>query len=117
MDLFRTGKTVYGNGSYAPNRGTNNPAGYIKREVNKTGPLGGVSNFGSTGRSETRSGLARKALERQGLKEAKPAQPANGFIKQKPVSDPVKKLGTQAARKQRRKMIVTKFGALKLGSN
>lgn len=117
------GKTVFGNGSYAPNRGTNNPAGYIKREINKQGqeginkqgPFGGVSNFGSTGRSETRSGLARRALERQGSKEPSSSSPSNGFIKQKPSKG---SLGAKRSLAPKRKrMIITKYGALKLGDS
>lgn len=118
MNPFLTGKTVFGNGSHAPTRGTNNPAGYIKREinngadVNKSGPFGGVSTFGSTGKSETRSGLARKALERQGSKEPKP-NTNSGFVKRKNPTGLAQKVGQ--SRKERKRLIVTKFGALKLG--
>lgn len=59
-------KPIYRSSSHVPTRGTNRPEGYIKREIKlnaaKQGPFGGVSKFGSTGRSETRSGLTREAL-------------------------------------------------------
>lgn len=79
-------RPVYRNSSFAPTRGTNNPTGYIMRAnrmgagVPNTGsgrqvignkrpitPFGGVSKFGSTGRSETRSGLAKQAMQRRQL--------------------------------------------------
>lgn len=73
------GRTVYRNSSYAPTRGTNNPAGYIQRGLNQqqapsmpqivhggnVGPYGGVSSVGSDGQSDTRSGLAARALNSQ----------------------------------------------------
>lgn len=74
------GKTIYRGSSYAPTRGQNNPQGYINRGLNnkKQGPFGGVSRFGSTGRSETRSGLAKQALDRmlsQGGRNTNPIPP------------------------------------------
>lgn len=69
------GRTVYRNSSYAPTRGTNDPTGYIRRgiqqrpgiipQTNNAGPYGGVSSVGSDGESDTRSGLAQRALNSQ----------------------------------------------------
>lgn len=119
MNPFMTGKTVFGNGSYAPTRGTNNPAGYIKRDINKSGPFGGVSRFGSTGRSETRSGLAKAALARQETNDPQsvPLRQPSDFIKRKPAVNTDANLQSQAMQQQkpRRRMIVTRLGALKLG--
>lgn len=61
------GKTIYNNGSYVPNQGTNDPTGYINRSVRQQGNqgiYGGVSTFGNDGQSDTRSGLAASALQR-----------------------------------------------------
>lgn len=86
------GKTVYRGGSYAPTRGQNNPQGYIQREQKKLpnerkqGPFGGVSNFGSTGLSETRAGLAKQALKRQ-LKHQGGNTPAREIPLNIPASD------------------------------
>lgn len=83
-----TGNRVYRMGSYAPTRGTNNPTGYLKRELKKRGgkatpakkaqPLArkepikkavpqkhGISQTGGDGKSDTRSGLAAKMLPGQ----------------------------------------------------
>lgn len=75
------GKTVYRGSSYAPTRGTNNPTGYLQRELSKQGLVddgnnnnpngnvglhGGVSTVGSDGNSDTRSGLAANALKTTG---------------------------------------------------
>lgn len=35
FNRFAAGRKVYGNGSYAPTRGTVNPSGYVKRELKK----------------------------------------------------------------------------------
>lgn len=53
-----TGKKVYSGGSYAPSKGTNAPSGYLQRELSKRG----VSRVGGDGQSDTRSGLASRAL-------------------------------------------------------
>jgi hypothetical protein len=77
-----TGKRVYRMSSHAPTRGTNNPSGYIKRELRndnkperaqriqplkpaepvykKAAGNHGVSKVGNDGQSDTRSGLASK---------------------------------------------------------
>lgn len=69
-----TGRPLYNGGSsYAPNRGSVGAAGakgYMKRELRKdaiqqhggSGPFGGVSQFGSDGESDTRSGIAARGL-------------------------------------------------------
>lgn len=61
-----TGKRVYRNSSFAPTRGTNNPSGYIERELRNNmqarTPYQGVSKSGTDGQSDTRSGLAATAL-------------------------------------------------------
>lgn len=74
------GKTVYGQGSYAPTRGTNDPSGYIQRGLrnnaspsgtvnpgtaNNQGIYGGVSATGGDGESDTRSGIAQATLNGQ----------------------------------------------------
>ncbi len=99
-----TPRPIYRNSSFAPTRGQNDPRGYIMRELakrlgqggqaqqpglgqrfnagqrpmlpqlGKTGPFGGVSRFGSTGRSETRSGLAKQAMAKNQGPQA-PGQP------------------------------------------
>lgn len=96
-----TPRPIYRNSSFAPTRGTNNPQGYIMRELakrakigmltrpnqtgakpatpGKTGPYGGVSKFGSTGRSETRSGLAKRAMsQNQGVQAPNRPRPVGG---------------------------------------
>lgn len=56
---YSVGNRVYNGGSNAPTRGTVDPMGYIDREMNKPG---------STGPSDSRSGLAAAALRRlQGI--------------------------------------------------
>jgi hypothetical protein len=81
-----TGKRVYRMSSYAPTRGTNNPKGYVERELrNRTKPqkvqkqlpqkraepiqkkiagTHGVSKVGKDGQSDTRSGLAASTLNK-----------------------------------------------------
>jgi hypothetical protein len=76
---FLRGKPVYGQGSFAPNRGqvsAQGAQGYLQRELNKRGtnnggpsrfaPHPGVSRFGQDGQSDTRSGAAASMLK-QGL--------------------------------------------------
>ena len=68
---YSQGRTVYGSGSYAPTRGPVSPAGaqgYLKREMRKGGNVGlfgGVSRLGRDGQSDTRSGMAAAAMQRQ----------------------------------------------------
>lgn len=99
-----TPRPVYRQSSFAPTRGQNDPRGYIMREIakrsrgakiqkmsktlakpapsfGKTGPFGGVSKFGSTGRSETRSGLAKRALQRNGARPANNDKDTTGMAK------------------------------------
>ena len=67
------GKRVYNQSSFAPSQGTNDPQGYINREINKPqapnapqgtqGIYGGVTSFGNDGQSDTRSGMAQRALQ------------------------------------------------------
>ena len=64
------GRRVYGSGSYAPTRGqvsAQGMQGYLRREMsgNNQGMYGGVSRFGRDGMSDTRSGAAKAALNRQ----------------------------------------------------
>lgn len=64
---FSRGRPVYPGGSFAPNRGqvsAQGAQGYLQRELKK-GPYGGVSQVGSDGRSDTRSGVAASALQRR----------------------------------------------------
>lgn len=72
FNQMAAGKKVYGNGSYAPNRGHVNPSGYMQRELRKrmtAGPYGGVSKIGKDGQSDTRSGAASRMLKsRLGVK-------------------------------------------------
>lgn len=74
FNRFAAGKKVYGQGSYAPTKGQVNPQGYIQREVERRNKQalanrGGVSRVGNDGQSDTRSGLAARALrDNRGLK-------------------------------------------------
>jgi hypothetical protein len=65
--VYARGRPVYGGGSYAPNQGhvsASGAQGYAQREQRKQnqGPFGGVSRVGNDGKSDTRSGVAAKAL-------------------------------------------------------
>lgn len=62
------GRTVYGNGATGPNTGrvsAQGIQGYVNREQRNLGNSAGISRFGGDGQSDTRSGLAAKALKRQ----------------------------------------------------
>lgn len=67
--IYSRGRPVYGGGSFAPHRGQVSAAGaqgYIQREARKqtAGPFGGVSKVGADGFSNTRSGVAARAVGR-----------------------------------------------------
>lgn len=72
LNKFRTGKTVYSGGSFAPHRGPvsgQGQMGYVRRQVRqRNAPFKGVSRFGNDGQSDTRSGRAKAALARQAVK-------------------------------------------------
>lgn len=64
---FARGRVVYGNGSYAPNRGPVSPQGamgYLQREISKPRKpqFAGASVVGPDGQSDTRSGVAAGML-------------------------------------------------------
>lgn len=72
FNALAAGRKVYGQGGYAPTRGqvsAQGAKGYIQREVTKNAGnrniYGGVSKTGADGRSDTRSGIAARALNRQ----------------------------------------------------
>ena len=80
MATASTGKTVYGNGSYAPNRGqvsAQGAQGYLQRELAKGRNV--VSPVGRDGMSDQRSGVAATALKRVQPTPQK-AAPSNGII-------------------------------------
>lgn len=73
----QTGKRVYASGGFAPNRGrvsAQGNQGYVRRSLTQQtrqanmhgneGQAVGATRFGNDGRSDTRSGLARAALNR-----------------------------------------------------
>lgn len=70
---YLTGRPVYGGGSYAPTRGqvsAQGARGYMQRQLRQKAPgnrntFGGVSRVGGDGQSDTRSGVARNALQRK----------------------------------------------------
>lgn len=67
IQQFSRGRAVYSQGSYAPTRGqvsAQGAQGYLKRELNKPGKAG-VSQWGKDGQSDTRSGMAKAALDRK----------------------------------------------------
>lgn len=71
------GRTVYSGGSFAPTRGPvsgQGVQGYLRREVTKgnRGLYGGVSQFGRDGLSDTRSGVAQRAMQRRGGQQQTP---------------------------------------------
>ena len=67
-ESYGRGQPVYSNGSYAPTKGTVDPAGYIDRSLNKP--------------SQSRSGLAEAALAK--LKSSIPQQVTPGIL---PIGD------------------------------
>lgn len=84
FNQFAAGRKVYGQGSYAPNRGKVNPRGYVQRELRKKQIMNknkGVSTFGQDGKSDTRSGAAKAILARRAKAKAGP-------VKKKPVKKP-----------------------------
>lgn len=71
MPQASRGRTVYSGGSFAPTRGPvsgQGAQGYLKRESRKNnmGIWGGSSRFGKDGKSDTRSGVAQRAMQRRG---------------------------------------------------
>lgn len=80
FNKFAAGKKVYSHGSYAPTRGTVNPAGYIKRELRnrtKNSPPAGVrSNAGGYLRGRDRATYAHKLNAQRKLQSKFGGRPA-----------------------------------------
>lgn len=62
FNKFAAGRKVYGQGATAPTRGQVDPGGYIRRELSRRNTQQGVSRVGRDGQSDTRSGIAAKAI-------------------------------------------------------
>lgn len=74
-----TGRTVYPGGSFAPHTGqvsAQGTQGYINRGMRQKAAQRSVSAFGADGKSNTRSGLAQKALARNSSPAGRPANSA-----------------------------------------
>lgn len=67
FNKFAAGRKVYGQTAASPTRGTNDPSGYIKRELARQSQQRGVSKIGKDGQSDTRSGLAHNAIIKNNL--------------------------------------------------
>ena len=78
-----TGKTVYGGGSFAPNRGqvsAKGAEGYVKREMANQAKSGNrvfsaVSTTVREGKSDTRSGVAHSIIHGPKTVQSKPNKP------------------------------------------
>ncbi len=65
FNSFAAGRKVYGQGSFAPTRGKVNPQGYIQRGLRQQAQKRSVSQTGRDGKSDTRSGIAKRVLAKK----------------------------------------------------
>ncbi len=71
LQSMLTGNRVYRMSSHAPNRGQVNATGYIQRGIRQQNQ--GVSQWGSDGQSDTRSGIAAAALRARAAQSSQTA--------------------------------------------